>query len=118
MLDIEDLHPLRNSITLKDIVQPIFPFRLCIKKSKKKNLRFALRKAILAEMSKIGESEHGNKEKKTLKVSELDEEMQTEPFLQFGFGITAYFDIISSVIIMMIMLTIFCIPIYLMYANG
>ena len=74
MLDIEDLHPLRNTASMAHIL-PYFPFTLCFKKNTKKNLRFALRKAILAEMSNI-KGDCGKKKERELKVSELDEEMQ------------------------------------------
>ena len=44
--------------------------------------------------------------------------MQDQPFLQLGFGVMRYFEILESLIRMMLLLTIFSIPIYCLYAKG
>ena len=57
-------------------ILPYFPFTLCFKKTEKKNLKYALREAILAELNKQDSS--GIKD---LEVSQLDKEMKLNPFL-------------------------------------
>jgi hypothetical protein len=53
-----------------------------------------------------------------LAISQLDREMQNKPFLQVGFGVNQYFDILVQSLVMMILISLFCIPVYILYAKG
>lgn len=46
------------------------------------------------------------------------EEDLDEPFLLLGFGINAYFDILQSLSYMFLMISLFAIPVFLIYSSG
>jgi hypothetical protein len=48
-MDVEDLHPMRRSAKLDDVLTFLKPFRVC-KKKPKPDFRYALRKTLLEEM--------------------------------------------------------------------
>ena len=48
---------------------------------------------------------------------EGEENIQAHPFLLLGYGVNAYFDILNSLIWCFSCVTIFSIPIYILYAN-
>lgn len=53
-----------------------------------------------------------------MKVPKTDKEIREEPFLMLGYGVNAYLDIMLSLSKMFVMITIFCIPIFMFYANN
>lgn len=77
--------------------------RSCFKK-KKKNFKSALRRAMLEDIG--------------IKVPKSEGEIDADPFLILGYGINAYFDILESLSSMFTIITIFAIPMFLIYAEG
>ena len=100
-MDIEDTHPLRERVTMEELAPKIF--RGCFKK-KKKNFKSALRRAMLEDIG--------------IKVPKSEGEIDADPFLILGYGVNAYFDILESLSSMFFMITIFAIPIFMIYAGG
>ena len=74
-METEDLHPLRSTTNMSQIL-PFFPFNLCFKRQKKKSFKHAMRKAILEELNSY--EEYGEQK---LSVGQLDEEILEDPFL-------------------------------------
>ena len=52
------------------------------------------------------------------KVPKSDNEILDNPYLILGYGINAYHDILQSLFLMFICISIFCLPIYYTYAQG
>jgi hypothetical protein len=77
---------------------------MCFKKKKEVRFEDSLRAALLAEMD--------------LKISKADMEIQEDPFLLLGYGMNAYFDVLISLSRMMLAITLFSIPIFVIYASG
>jgi len=48
---------------------------------------------------------------------EGDEGIQEDPFLLLGYGVNAYLDILHQLFNCFCLVTIFCIPIYILYAS-
>lgn len=52
------------------------------------------------------------------KVPKTDRELMEEPFLMLGYGVNAYLGIMLSLSFMFIIITIFCIPIFMFYSEN
>jgi len=99
-MDIQDTHPLRQLAEIQHVVPCV---SLCIKKKKKKNFEFALKRALLYQLD--------------LKIPKSDEMIQDDPFLVLGYGVNAYFDMLSSLSLMFLTITLFCIPVFYLYGS-
>jgi len=53
-----------------------------------------------------------------VKMPKSDIEINDDPFLLLGYGINAFFELMQSLMYMLICITIFCIPLYLCYATN
>lgn len=103
LMDIQDIHPLKDMIKWKHIIPGCAPcFKCCCKK--KPNFRHALRKSLMAEMH--------------MKVPKTEDEIMENPFLILGYGINAYFDVMRELSNMFIAITIFFIPVYSWYKGN
>tara|TARA_B110000285_G_scaffold234796_1_gene313066 strand:+ start:251 stop:718 length:468 start_codon:yes stop_codon:yes gene_type:complete len=103
-MDIEDIHPLRESSKFDHIYPKL---RCCRKYScckPKPNFKFGLRKTLLKEM--------------TLKIPSSETVLQEDPFLILGYGANAYFEIIESLFNMALFITIVMIPVMIVYSNN
>ena len=96
---------MRNAARIDQVLPFLKPFTKCgCCKKKKGDFQHALRTAILKKMGK--------------KVPKNDRELREEPFLMLGYGVNAYLDIMLSLSKMFLMITIFCIPIFMFYGNN
>ena len=104
MMDIEDIHPLKELAKFDNI----WPRLKCCRKYKcckpKPDFKYGLRKTLLKEME--------------LKVPKSEQAVQENPFLILGYGINAYFEIISSLFWMMFVVTLAFIPILSVYSSN
>lgn len=100
IMDVEDMHPLRSRVYLDHIIPPLRIFRSCIKR--KPDFKHSLRKTLLAEMK--------------IKMPKSENTIIDDPFLILGYGVNAYFDIMISLAIACLTITVFCIPLYRGYA--
>lgn len=98
-MDIEDQHPLRETVDINHI-SPILNW--CFK-SKKKPFKHKLHHVMLNELG--------------MKMPKSEEEIQDDPYLVLGYGVNAFFDILWSLCVMFGCITIFCIPIFYIYKN-
>ena len=98
-MDIEDQHPLRETVEYHHI-SPILSW--CFK-SKRKPFRHKLYTAMLNELG--------------IKMPKSEEEIQKDPYLVLGYGVNAFFDILQSLCYMFCCITIFSIPIFYIYKN-
>ena len=90
---------------LKEITTPqhIAPwFNICFKPSKTP-FNYALKEALLKELG--------------LKPPKNDKLIAQDPFLMLGYGINAFFDLLSSLSTMFVWITIFFIPVFHIYAS-
>lgn len=103
-MDIEDIHPLRE-LSKFDHIWPRLRccrrFRCC---RAEPNFKVGLRKTLLKELD--------------LKIPEGDDALNEAPFLILGYGINAYFEIISSLFWMMTLISIVFIPVLAVYADN
>jgi len=102
LMDIEDMHPLRSRAKFEHILPSLKIFRTCIKK--KPDFKHALRKTLLEEMS--------------IKMPKSDTQILNDPFLMLGYGINAYFDIIMSLCLGCLTISLFCIPLFMGYSRN
>lgn len=104
MMDIEDIHPLRDLAKF----DTIWPRLRCCRKSKccraEPNFKYGLRKTLLKELE--------------LHMPSSEEALNEDPFLILGYGINAYFEIISSLFWMMTVISIVFIPVLAVYADN
>ena len=99
MMDIQDQMPIREMTDLWHIAPW---FKMCFK-PRKMPFKLALKKALLQEMG--------------LEAPESDKQIAEDPFLILGYGINAFFDIISSLSVMFIWITIFFLPLFYIYSS-
>ena len=84
---------------------------MCLKKPPR-DLKKAMRLAMLKEMDLFGKDGEA-------KEDDRDSESESEDeFKVLGFGINAYFDIILSLTKMCLCITLFCIPLFIIYGKG
>ena len=103
-MDIEDIHPLRESSRIDHICPKLKCKRKYSCCKPKPNFKFGLRKTLLKEM--------------TLKIPSSETLLQEDPFLILGYGANAYFDIIESLFNMALFITVVMIPIMIIYSNN
>ncbi len=53
-----------------------------------------------------------------VKMPKNEEQISQDPYLVLGYGINAYFDILYSLSLMFVCITIFCLPVYWIYSSG
>lgn len=94
--DLEDLHPLRKTVSWHHVQGCCGCLCCCAKKQKP--FAQALKLCILGELELTPPEENLN-----------------EPYLALGYGINAYFDILASISKMFVWVTLFCIPVYYIY---
>jgi hypothetical protein len=99
-MDVEDLHPMRRSAKLDDILIFLKPFRKC-RKPRKPDFRYALRKTLLEEMQ--------------IRMPKSETLLIKEPFLRLGYGVNSYFDIMLSIFYMFSFISVVCIPVFYIY---
>lgn len=102
-MDVEDLHPMRRSAKLDDILTFLKPFRKC-KKARKPDFRYALRKTLLEEMQ--------------IRMPKSETQLVNEPFLRLGYGVNSYFDIMLSIFYMFSFISLVCIPMFYCYSTN
>jgi len=102
MMDIEDLHPLRDRAKFDHILPSLSCLRKC--KKKKPDFKHALRKTLLEEMQ--------------IKMPKSESQIIEDPFLILGYGVNAYFDIMLSLVYLCITVTLFAIPLYWVYSQN
>jgi hypothetical protein len=95
--DIEDTHPLRN-VEGRHIFKVL---GLCQRKPKK--FKHCLRLSMLKEMD--------------MQMPLSDQQIEEEPFLILGYGVNSYFDLLSYMSIMFVIVTIFALPIMKIYSS-
>ena len=101
LMDVEDLHPMRRSANLDDILTFLKPFRKC-RKPRKPDFRYALRKTLLEEMQ--------------IRLPKSETQLINEPFLRLGYGVNSYFDIMLSIFYMFTFISVVCIPMFRNYS--
>lgn len=101
MMDLEDIHPLKDRTYISDILPFLKHLPFC---KKKKNFKLALKQSMLKEMR--------------IKFSKSEEIAINEPYLFLGYGINAYFDLMLSLIYMFIAITIFSLPMYYAFSKN
>jgi hypothetical protein len=98
-MDIEDNHPLRDRVKWRHIL----PFcGICC--PKKDDFKYCFRSALLDELE--------------LKKPKSDEMLNENPFLYLGYGVNAYFNVMLNLSKMFAMITLFCIPLYMVYSGN
>lgn len=100
--DIEDMHPLRDTVCMEDILPPwgwVFP-----RNDRKAKFRHGLRQAFLMELD--------------LKMPKSETEIQKDPFLILGYGINSYFDLLILLCKMFLSISVFSLPILAIYSSG
>jgi len=100
LMDIEDNHPLRERVHYEHIM-PLC--KLC-KKDRIPGFKTSLRYTILAEMG--------------IKKPKNDDMMREDPFLYLGYGVNAYFNVMLNLSKMFGMITLFVIPLYMVYSEN
>ena len=86
-------------------LREVWPFlKWCTKKSRP-NFKAAMRLIVLDEMG----IKHGEED---------DDHLEDDPFLMLGYGFNAYFDMLLSFVYMMLTITVFCIPIFMLYKGN
>lgn len=99
-MDIQDTHPLRSLVKLKDISNVL---GICFP-DKKKDFKFGLRSSLMSELG--------------LKIPKGEKEIQKDPYLLLGYGINAYLQFLLMLSKMFICISLFSLPIYLAYSSG
>lgn len=102
-MDVEDIHPMRRSAKLDDVLPFLKPFRKC-RKARQPDFRFALRKTLLDEMQ--------------IRMPKSETQLVKEPFLRLGYGVNSYFDIMLSIFYMFSFISVVCIPMFYCYGNN
>lgn len=102
MMDIEDLHPLRDRAKFDNILPALSFLRKCRKR--KPDFKHALRKTLLEEMN--------------IKMPKSESQIIDDPFLILGYGVNAYFDIMLSLVYLCLTITLFCVPMYYYYTSN
>jgi len=100
LMEIEDNHPLRNRVHYEHIMPA---FKWC-KKDRIPGFKTSLRYTMLAEMG--------------IKKAKNDDMMRDDPFLYLGYGVNAYFNTMLNLSKMFAMITLFVIPLYMVYSGN
>lgn len=103
LMDVEDLHPMRRSAKMDDILTFMKPFRKC-RKARKPDFRYALRKTLLEEMQ--------------IRMPKSETQLNNEPFLRLGYGVNSYFDIMLSIFYMFAFISLVCLPMFYCYSQN
>lgn len=94
-----DLHPLRFNADKTEIL----PFlKICCRK--KPNFRQSLRKAVMKDMK--------------IKIPETEKDIALEPFLQLGYGVNSYFDILKMIGFLFFLISLAMIPAMYIYSHN
>jgi hypothetical protein len=102
-MDVEDLHPMRRSAKMDDILIFLKPFRKC-RRARQPDFRYALRKTLLEEMQ--------------IRMPKSETQLMNEPFLRLGYGVNSYFDIMLSIFYMFTFISVVCIPMFYCYSTN
>lgn len=119
IMEIQDIHPLKNKVYIEHIC-PIF--RPCCKQ--RSNFRQEIRLTILKELGLIKHVEKKEGQDSSEEEEEQDEMIKNEraqeenPFLRLGYGVNSYFSTMMHLVKMFSMITIFLIPIFMVYKNN
>ena len=121
LMDIEDLHPLRERAEFDHIV----PFLKCCRRFKcckpEPNFNHGLRKSLLAEIGGLTEKQKKGEAPETvpkIKIPKSETALLKDPFLMLGYGINAYFEILMSLTWGMFIITLFISPMIYAYSNN
>lgn len=105
LMDIQDLHPIRDTVTLFDIVPLLRVCRSKRQAQKSQNaFRLKLKECIFNELD--------------LEIPKSDRDIEKEPFLLFGYGVNAYFDLTLSLLQMFLVISVLCLPVLAIYSKG
>lgn len=53
-----------------------------------------------------------------LEIPKSDRDIEQEPFLLFGYGVNAYFDLTLSLLQMFLVISVLCVPVMAIYSKG
>jgi len=112
-MEVEDIHPFRR-IHISEIVPPlkIFRFLGCCKP--KKDLRYAMRQAIINELRENFEPAKGK-----IPIIPKNEELSDgNPFLLAGYGVNSFFDIMRRLIFLFVFISVVLTPTMMIYHNN
>jgi hypothetical protein len=98
---IDKSHPLSRTPLLK--VLPYCRFCPCCVKKPKKDFRMALRKSLLNKLN--------------MKMSKTDILLEQDPFLRLGFGMNAFFDTLTYLMRLMLLMFLFSLPMIYIYSS-
>ena len=71
---------------------------------RKPNFKHALRQTFLEELD--------------IKMSKTERMLTQDPYLILGYGINAFFEILLQLVNMFLVITVFCIPLYVGYSTN
>lgn len=71
---------------------------------RKPNFKHALRRTFLEELD--------------IKMSKTERMLTQDPYLILGYGINAFFEILLQLVNMFLVITVFCIPLYVGYSTN
>lgn len=112
-MEVEDIHPFRRT-HISDVIPPlkVFHYVGCCKK--KKDLRYAMRRAIIDELRLNHEPAKG-----LIPFIPLNEEQADDnPFLLAGYGVNSFFNIMLKLVYMFIVISCVFTPIMLIYNHN
>lgn len=100
--DIEEMHP------LKRMAKPfhVFPFcrQCCCQKKPQPDFKISLRHCLHHELNLPSPCS-------SLKIGD-------DPYLAAGYGVNSFFDILKSLAMMFFFMSLFAIPVYIIYSSG
>ena len=96
-MQLEDTQPLLNQVTIADI----FPTLSAYFYKPKPDFRANFKKALFKELN----------------IKMYSDQSREDPFLILGYGVNAYIEILTSFSYMFLAITIFVIPVYLIYLS-
>lgn len=100
LMEIEDNHPLRDRVHYEHVIPA---FKWC-KGKRVPGFKSSLRYAVLEEMK--------------IKKPKNDDMLRDDPFLYLGYGVNAYFNTMLNLAKMFAMITLFVIPLYMVYSGN
>jgi len=113
LMEVEDIHPFKTE-HIADVIPVLRVFRYLGCCKKKKDFKYAMRHAIIAELREEFEPNKGK-----LPVIPENEEHSTEnPFLLAGYGVNSFFDIMQRLLYMFIGISLFIIPVMIIYSSN
>ena len=112
-MEVEDIHPFRRK-HITEVIPFLKVFQIIGCCKKKKDLRYAMRLAIINELRENYEPAKG-----VIPIIPKNEEHSDDnPFLLAGYGVNSFFDIMRRLVIMFIAISVVLIPTILIYQQN